>query len=172
MLDDAGRLRDLSYVLYDLGPEHLGPDDLDILRSIEPETLPPVEGARPIAVPLSGIRRLFVDGEERPVAAIRPASETPGRIGLAAAVGAPGFAGAFMSARLDPDGAWVMLGPWLTAPDRPLRLNRLTARAARLTFAPTDLDALLQTVPDAGPGDVLVVCSDVSGAFHIDGFGA
>ncbi|MEQ9122736.1 MAG: hypothetical protein RIM80_09245, partial [Alphaproteobacteria bacterium] len=44
LLDPEGRLRDLSYVVYDIDPELLGPDDLDVLRSIEPVTLPQVEG--------------------------------------------------------------------------------------------------------------------------------
>ncbi len=178
MLDRDGGLRDLSYVLIDLGPEHLGPDDLDILRSIEPETLPPVEGLPRLAFPLARHGRIFLDG--RPCdslklhgPATRPPEGAPPRLGLAAAVGAPGWAGAFMSVRVTSNDAWAALGPWLTAPERPPRLDRLTADGARLRFAAEARAHPLGAYPIAAQGDIIIVTADSlgGGALGIDGFG-
>jgi len=62
MLDDAGQLRDLSYVIADITPDQLDPIALDILRSIEPKTLPTVSGNPRLGAPVSGIGKMICIG--------------------------------------------------------------------------------------------------------------
>ena len=122
--------------------------------------------------------RVFLDG--RPCdslklhgPATRPPEGAPPRLGLAAAVGAPGWAGAFMSVRVTSNDAWAALGPWLTAPERPPRLDRLTADGARLRFAAEARAHPLGAYPIAAQGDIIIVTADSlgGGALGIDGFG-
>lgn len=62
LIDDKGVLRDLSFVILDMLPDQLDPISLDILRSIEPETLPPVEGEPRLGPPLAGIGKIVCIG--------------------------------------------------------------------------------------------------------------
>jgi 2,4-diketo-3-deoxy-L-fuconate hydrolase len=62
MLDEASRIRDLSNVLKDIGPEVLSPDGLVALGRIKPETLPLVSEASHIGPPISGVGKLVLIG--------------------------------------------------------------------------------------------------------------
>jgi 2,4-didehydro-3-deoxy-L-rhamnonate hydrolase len=62
LIDDKGRLRDLSFVIRDVLPDQLDPISLDILRSVEPETLPAVEGEPRLGPPLAGIGKIVCIG--------------------------------------------------------------------------------------------------------------
>jgi len=123
MLDRSGALRDLSYVLIDILPENFSPVDLDILYSIEPNTLPPVEGAPELAVPITDLGQIFfgdapVDGLELigPHADI-PEAAGPLLVGIAHIVGAKGWPGARAIAVTDPAAGWLALGPTLSTID-------------------------------------------------------
>ncbi len=148
LLDDHAQLRDLSYVLIDIRPEHLGPDDLDILRSIEPETLPIVQGAPRLAPPLANIGRVFVEGAPADDLAIDgpyPVQTPSLRFGLALAIGAPRWSGARMLAAYDAPGRRLWLGPWIAAPERPAKTPGL------------DLAAAMDAAGDAAAGDIALV---------------
>lgn len=62
MIDAAGTLRDLSGILADLTPEHLGPAALDRLRALDPTALPPVSGEVRYGVPVAGIGKFLAIG--------------------------------------------------------------------------------------------------------------
>ena len=62
LIDDQDRLRDLSYVIMDLTPDQLDPIALDILRSVEPDTLRLVEGNPRLGVPIKGIGKMICIG--------------------------------------------------------------------------------------------------------------
>ena len=62
MLDKDGQLRDLSYVVADITPDQLDPIALDILRSIEPSTLPLVSGQPRLGPPVAGIGKMICIG--------------------------------------------------------------------------------------------------------------
>lgn len=165
MLDRAGRLRDLSYVLIDIDVAYVTPDELDILRAIEPATLPPVDGTPALHAPTTGLGAAFLDGA--PAVPLDRA-----RAGIAAVVGAPRWSGAFLAARLGPEG--LTLGPWLTAPDRPLRPDRLRfAGGGRPGFARTALRQALDAAAHAAVGDLVLLLApaDALANGEIDGFG-
>jgi 2-keto-4-pentenoate hydratase/2-oxohepta-3-ene-1,7-dioic acid hydratase in catechol pathway len=61
MIDAAGRVRDLSAVVDDIGAAQLAPDALETLAQVDPETLPVVEGAR-FGVPWTGIGKIIAIG--------------------------------------------------------------------------------------------------------------
>jgi 2-keto-4-pentenoate hydratase/2-oxohepta-3-ene-1,7-dioic acid hydratase in catechol pathway len=61
MIDAAGRVRDLSGVVDDIGAAQLAPDALETLARVDPETLPVVEGAR-FGVPWTGIGKIIAIG--------------------------------------------------------------------------------------------------------------
>ncbi|MET4699619.1 2-keto-4-pentenoate hydratase/2-oxohepta-3-ene-1,7-dioic acid hydratase in catechol pathway [Constrictibacter sp. MBR-5] len=62
MLDSAGTIRDLSAIIADLTPAAIGSDGLDRLREIDPATLPKVDGAPRMGVPLAGIGKIVAIG--------------------------------------------------------------------------------------------------------------
>ena len=129
LIDDAEQLRDLSYVLADITPAELSPDDIDILSAIEPETLPPVEQDHRLVVPITGLGQAWIDGEPMPLTVHDPDNDDPvfyrADLALAGVVGAPGWVGAWMLARVDWRARLAALGPWLTAPDKFWRLDKL-----------------------------------------------
>lgn len=117
MLDRSGELRDLSYVLEDITIDHFSPIDIDILYSIEPNTLPPVAEAHDYAAPISNTGAIFV-GEIRapdlhiigPDAPL-PTPAGPLLAGVAHIVGIAGWSGAHMLAMMDTAAGWMALGP-------------------------------------------------------------
>jgi len=120
MLDRSGALRDLSYVLIDILPENFGPVDLDILYSIEPDTLPPVEGAPSFAAPITDLGQIYVgDTPAHGVEVIGPSADIPQAAGPLLAgighiVGARGWSGAHAIVLTDPAAGWLALGPFLS----------------------------------------------------------
>ena len=62
LLDAAGKLRDLSGVIPDLGPAQLGDAALARLRRLEPEQLPLVRGRPRIGCPVAGIGKFIAIG--------------------------------------------------------------------------------------------------------------
>ncbi|ABF06906.1 MULTISPECIES: fumarylacetoacetate hydrolase family protein [Cupriavidus] len=61
MLDSDGRVRDLSGVIDNIGPQELAPGVLARLANIDPATLPVVEGGR-FGVPWSGVGKIVAIG--------------------------------------------------------------------------------------------------------------
>ena len=61
MLDSDGRVRDLSGVIDNIGPQELAPGVLARLATIDPATLPVVEGGR-FGVPWSGVGKIVAIG--------------------------------------------------------------------------------------------------------------
>lgn len=162
MLDRTGRPRDLSYVLNDLTADYAAPIEIDILRAIEPDTLPPLEAAPEIATPAAEFGQVFVEGDAIEDAEIlSPDAGLPGwevRAGLAAIVGASNWSGAFMAVRADLAAKRIALGPWLSMPDRPYRLDQLAvAGGGRLGLARHALDEAFRETPSAAVGDLLLL---------------
>ncbi len=62
LLDQAGRIRDLSGVIQDIGPETIAPASLAKLRAIAPESLPLVESQPRIGAPLANIGKFIAIG--------------------------------------------------------------------------------------------------------------
>ncbi|QTD45032.1 fumarylacetoacetate hydrolase family protein [Ottowia testudinis] len=62
LLDDAGRLRDLSAVVPDIGVAQLGDAALARLRRLKPETLPLVRGRPRLGCPVAGIGKFIAIG--------------------------------------------------------------------------------------------------------------
>jgi len=62
LIDRTGKMRDLSKVLDDITPATLSPQGLDALKSLDPESLPLVEGKPRIGCPLAGIRNFIAIG--------------------------------------------------------------------------------------------------------------
>lgn len=62
LIDDQGRLRGLSGVLDDFGPDQLSDDVIDMLNGIEVDTLPIVSGSVRMGVPISGISKYICIG--------------------------------------------------------------------------------------------------------------
>ena len=62
LLDDNGRLRDLSDKLNDLGGTNLDPDRLAALSNIDVETLPVVEGSVRIGAPVAEVGKIIAIG--------------------------------------------------------------------------------------------------------------
>ena len=62
LLDNNGRLRDLSDKLNDLGGTNLDPDRLAALSNIDVETLPVVEGSVRIGVPVAEVGKIIAIG--------------------------------------------------------------------------------------------------------------
>ena len=59
MLDDQGRLRDLSGQIPDLQGEVLNPERLRTLASLPAQSLPLVEGSPRLGVPVTGIGKIL-----------------------------------------------------------------------------------------------------------------
>jgi 2,4-didehydro-3-deoxy-L-rhamnonate hydrolase len=62
MIDDEGRLRDLSGAIRDIGPDELSPRRLKRLSGLDPGTLPLVNGAPRFGVPCAGIGKFVAIG--------------------------------------------------------------------------------------------------------------
>ena len=62
LLDEQGRLRDLSAVIGDLGPDQLSDAALDKLRQLAVNELPLVEGEPRLGSPVTGIRKFIAIG--------------------------------------------------------------------------------------------------------------
>ena len=62
LIDEDGRLRDLSRVVADITPEMLSPAGLKRLRAVKPERLPAVKGAPRLGCPLQGIGKIVCIG--------------------------------------------------------------------------------------------------------------
>ncbi|SPA28112.1 4-hydroxyphenylacetate degradation bifunctional protein: 2-hydroxyhepta-2,4-diene-1,7-dioate isomerase; 5-carboxymethyl-2-oxo-hex-3-ene-1,7-dioate decarboxylase [Cupriavidus taiwanensis] len=61
MIDEAGRVRDLSAVIHDVDAAQLAPAALQSLAQVDPHTLPVIEGAR-FGVPWTGIGKIVAIG--------------------------------------------------------------------------------------------------------------
>lgn len=59
LIDLEGRLRDLSGVIADIGPEQLSAKSLAKLRKVRPESLPLVRGKPRFGVPLAGVGKFI-----------------------------------------------------------------------------------------------------------------
>jgi 2-keto-4-pentenoate hydratase/2-oxohepta-3-ene-1,7-dioic acid hydratase in catechol pathway len=62
VIDAEGRLRDLSKVVDNIGPNELSPRGLKMLTRLKPETLPPVNGSPRFGVPYVGIGKFVAIG--------------------------------------------------------------------------------------------------------------
>ena len=62
VIDGEGRLRDLSKVIDNLGPNEISPRGLKMLTRLKPETLPPVSGSPRFGVPYVGIGKFIAIG--------------------------------------------------------------------------------------------------------------
>lgn len=62
LLDDAGHIRDLSDHVVDLRGDVLGPDRLAQLASLDPASLPAVEGSPRLGPPVAGIGKILAIG--------------------------------------------------------------------------------------------------------------
>lgn len=62
LLDDAGHIRDLSDHVVDLSGDVLGPDRLAQLASLDPASLPVVEGSPRLGPPVAGIGKILAIG--------------------------------------------------------------------------------------------------------------
>ena len=58
LIDASGTIRDLSGQIDDITPQVISPAGLAKLRTIDPSTLPEVEGKPRLGVPLKGIRQI------------------------------------------------------------------------------------------------------------------
>jgi len=62
VIDDEGRLRDLSKVVDGIGPNELSPRGLKMLTRLKPASLPPVNGSPRMGVPYIGIGKFVAIG--------------------------------------------------------------------------------------------------------------
>ncbi len=62
LVDDDGRLRDLSDHVIDIDADTLSPRGLVRLKGLEPARLPPVEGGARLGVPVAGIGKIIAIG--------------------------------------------------------------------------------------------------------------
>ncbi len=62
LLDDAGRIRDLSGEIDDITPDMLAPKNLAKLARLNPEKLPRVKGKKRFGVPLTGFQKFVAIG--------------------------------------------------------------------------------------------------------------
>src|SRR5205085_7429102 len=62
MIDQDGRLRDLSKVVDSIGPKEISPRGLKMLSKLKPETLPLVNGSPRLGVPYVGIGKFIAIG--------------------------------------------------------------------------------------------------------------
>ena len=62
LIDEQGKLRDLSGVLGDITPDALQPEGLRRLKELNPHSLPPIDGAVRYGVPVAGIRKFLAIG--------------------------------------------------------------------------------------------------------------
>ena len=62
LIDSEGRLRDLSKVIDNIGPNEISPRGLKMLTRLKPESLPPVNGSPRFGVPYVGIGKFVAIG--------------------------------------------------------------------------------------------------------------
>lgn len=62
LIDDNGKLRDLSGKIKDLGPDQLSPASLAKLAKLKPESLPLVRGRPRMGVPVTGVGKFLAIG--------------------------------------------------------------------------------------------------------------
>ena len=62
LIDADGKLRDLSSVIKDIGPEQLGDNALSKLRKLKTQTLPLVKGSPRLGSPVSGVGKFIAIG--------------------------------------------------------------------------------------------------------------
>lgn len=62
LIDAEGRLRDLSKIVEQIGPEQISPRGLKMLSKVKPETLPVVNGSPRLGVPYVGIGKFVAIG--------------------------------------------------------------------------------------------------------------
>ncbi len=62
LIDSDGRLRDLSKVVDNIGPNEISPRGLKMLTRLKPESLPPVNGSPRLGVPYVGIGKFVAIG--------------------------------------------------------------------------------------------------------------
>jgi len=62
MIDGGGRLRDLSGIIGNIGPDEISPSSLRKLSRVKPETLPLVSGSPRLGVPYTGIGKFVAIG--------------------------------------------------------------------------------------------------------------
>lgn len=62
LIDADGKLRDLSSVIKDIGPEQLGDDAISKLRKLKTQTLPLVKGSPRLGSPVSGVGKFIAIG--------------------------------------------------------------------------------------------------------------
>ena len=62
MIDAAGRLRDLSKIVENIGPKEISPRGLKMLSGVKPESLPVVNGDQRFGVPYVGIGKFVAIG--------------------------------------------------------------------------------------------------------------
>jgi 2,4-didehydro-3-deoxy-L-rhamnonate hydrolase len=62
LLDASGKIRDLSGHLPDLTPDQLAPARLAALKALDPKSLPAVDGAPRIGIPVAGTRKFLAIG--------------------------------------------------------------------------------------------------------------
>jgi 2,4-diketo-3-deoxy-L-fuconate hydrolase len=62
IIDAEGRLRDLSKIIENIGPNELSPRGLKMLAKVKPETLPVVSGTQRMGVPYVGIGKFVAIG--------------------------------------------------------------------------------------------------------------
>jgi len=62
ILDAGGKIRDLSSLVSDISPDVLGVASLNRLRSVDPNTLPAVDGPQRYGAPLTGIGKMLCVG--------------------------------------------------------------------------------------------------------------
>ena len=62
-IDGQGSLRDLSAHIADITPETLSGEALDLLRAIDPASLPLVDGSPRLGVPVNGIPKMMAVGQ-------------------------------------------------------------------------------------------------------------
>jgi 2,4-diketo-3-deoxy-L-fuconate hydrolase len=62
VIDDEGRIRDLSKVIDNIGPNELAPRGLKVLSKLKPESLPLVNGSPRLGVPYVGIGKFVAIG--------------------------------------------------------------------------------------------------------------
>jgi len=62
ILDSQGKIRDLSVLIDDLTADRLAPQNLRALESVEPQSLPLVEGTPRLGVPYAGVGKFIAIG--------------------------------------------------------------------------------------------------------------
>jgi 2,4-didehydro-3-deoxy-L-rhamnonate hydrolase len=62
LIDRSGKMRDLSKIIDDITPETISPQGLERLKSVDAESLPPINGKPRFGCPVAGIRNFIAIG--------------------------------------------------------------------------------------------------------------